>query len=314
LQLGLQIQEQIAEGLDAAAIGEKLATSVESISHSGYHQSAARSFDEWAEIFDNQPPLKKIKTGVSFLDTPTRGGFEVGQLVLLSGDPEAGKTMLAVQMLKNITRTTPAAFFSFEFTMRKFIQTQREIEGPDYRNPHLLCIDTGYDIQDVAREIIIHHKNGVKFFVIDSQMRLENATGKNDTIERYETGKFEVLAKIAHKLEVCIILIIQNSKADTAAGIATPMGSKKGAHEASITIHLKRLKDDEQNGVKQRREIIFGKNKQTGIHFKGEINFCPIEKHFKRPYGEGTVEVTIQDENGNTTKTLDLEMPLIGGN
>ncbi|GAA8170573.1 hypothetical protein HpKG121_22460 [Helicobacter pylori] len=56
-------------------------------------------FWEWEEYFKNKPPIEKIETGINFLDTIMDGGIELGQIVLLSGDPEAGKTLLGVQFL-----------------------------------------------------------------------------------------------------------------------------------------------------------------------------------------------------------------------
>ncbi|GAA9453732.1 hypothetical protein HpUBN11_10140 [Helicobacter pylori] len=50
-----------------------------------------RYYWEWEEFFKSKPKIEKIHTGIDFLDNVSDGGFEVGQLILLSGDPEAGK-------------------------------------------------------------------------------------------------------------------------------------------------------------------------------------------------------------------------------
>ncbi|WP_369094649.1 hypothetical protein [Helicobacter bizzozeronii] len=40
---------------------------------------------------------------MDFLDKTLEGGFELRQLVLIGGDPEAGKTMLGVQILRHMS-------------------------------------------------------------------------------------------------------------------------------------------------------------------------------------------------------------------
>ncbi|MDD2267491.1 DnaB-like helicase N-terminal domain-containing protein [Sulfuricurvum sp.] len=280
-------------------------------------QSRAKSFSQLKREYLLNPPAPIYPTGVSFIDEALNGGFEMGQLILVSGDPEAGKTILTMQILKNITKMNPAVLFAFEFTTDSLVKLQMRVESEAYENVNLQIIDDGYDIVDLEREIKIWAKRGARFFVIDSQMRIENAAN-NGTMEDRESEKFSRLAKLAHKLNIDILLIIQNSKADAAASVISPMGTKKGAHEASIIIHLKRLKDDPENGKKEMREIIFSKNKQTGQHFKGEVNFNPYTLMFTRPYGAGGTEtkytghipVEHQDAGGKTTGQS--SMSLIG--
>ncbi|MDR3347170.1 MAG: hypothetical protein LBN32_01010 [Helicobacteraceae bacterium] len=248
----------------------------------------AKCFDDLAKEEKDRQPLTKYETGVSFLDDPLRGGIEEGQLVLIGGDPEAGKTMLATQIMKNITKAHRVVFFCFEFTVRKFVILQCELQK-NYQNPNLFVIDDAYDISDIEREIRIWSKRGAKMFVIDSQMKIENVMNKG-TVEERETDKFARLAKLAHRLNLIVVLIVQTSKADTAAGLIVPHKSKNAAHEASIFIYLKKIKDKE--GYKEMRLFTLHKNKQTGIHFSKEVIFKPTDKTFVRPYAPTTKVVT----------------------
>ena len=231
----------------------------------------------------------------------------MGQLILISGDPEAGKTMLVMQILKNVSKHKPVCLFAFEFTVDSMIKLQLETEGDNYQNKNLHIVDDGFDIFDIESEIKDKAKRGVKFFVIDSQMRIENSSNSG-TMEERESEKFSKLAKLSHKLKIAILLIIQNSKADSAASVISPMGSKKGAHEASIIMHLKRLKDNEETGEKEMRELIMSKNKQNGVHFKGKIKFNPYTKTFSHQsnkeettYKHNDVVIEHQDKHGNVT-------------
>jgi DNA repair protein RadA/Sms len=279
------------------------------------------SFTQLKDDYNRNPASPVYATGVSFIDESLNGGFEMGQFVLMSGDPEAGKTVLTLQILKNVSEYAPAIMFAFEFTTRSLVKMQLKTEGDKYVNDNLILIDKGYDISDIERKIKKWTRKGAKFFVIDSQMRIENANNTKGTMEERESEKFSRLAKLAHSQDILIILIIQNSKADTSASVISPMGSKKGAHEASIIMHLKRLKDDEkEGGEKEMRELIMSKNKQTGQHYKGKINFNPYALKFTRPYGhsgsveyeghkkKGTVHVEHEDKHGKKTGSSSITL------
>ena len=228
-------------------------------------------------------------------------------------------TMLGMQALKNVTEKDKALLFAFEFTTKAMVKTQIKTEGKDYSNKNLMVIDEGYDIQDILKELRYWRKQGVRYVMIDSQMRIENAFTKGTTMEERESEKFSLLAKFAHRNDMIIILIIQTSKSDAAASVISPMGSKKGAHEASIILHIKRLKDDEANGKKEMRELIMSKNKQNGVHFKGEIAFNPYTLKFTRPYSSSnTVEyqghkpkgnIPVEHKDVNGVKTGSSSMP-----
>ncbi|WQS36029.1 helicase DnaB [Helicobacter pylori] len=224
-----------------------------------------RYFWEWEEFFKNKPPIEKIETGINFLDRITDGGIEVGQMVLLSGDPEAGKTLLGVQCLTQAQQTHKVTYFGFEFSVRKHIETLKDknfkIKGENY-----FIDDQSCELNDLISQIRSLSKEGHKVFLIDSQMKIQ-APIVGRTTEEVETAKFTVLSEVARNLQVLIIFIIQNSKNDS----YTPTGSRKGGHEAHLMIRIERLKkydlpkiNDFAERSKHRRIIIL-KNKQTGL-------------------------------------------------
>ncbi|PAF41379.1 DnaB-like helicase C-terminal domain-containing protein [Helicobacter sp. 11S02596-1] len=241
-----------------------------------------KSFADWANAFENMPAVPKFKTGVDFLDLSLAGGFETSQMVLLSGEPEAGKTSLGLQILEFMAKTHPVCFFCFEFTARQYItrKMQNDSSFIDKAGKNLYIINDGYDISQVSDNIKHLHKQGVKVFLIDSQMRID--VPKSRSMEEEESAKFSTLAKLAHNLEILIILVIQTAKSDP----NNPMGSKKGGHESSITIRIEHTKPDKELTDKEfhpnKRTIIIKKNKQTGKHFKEEVFFDPISLKFKR--------------------------------
>ncbi|MFP5990958.1 RAD55 family ATPase [Helicobacter pylori] len=222
-------------------------------------------FWEWEEYFKNKPSIEKIETGINFLDTVTDGGIEVGQMVLLSGDPEAGKTLLGVQCLTQAQQKHKVTYFGFEFSVRKHIETLKNkkftIKGENY-----FIDDQSCELNDLISQIRSLAKEGHKVFLIDSQMKIQ-APIVGRTTEEVETTKFTALSEVARNLQVLIIFIIQNSKNDS----YTPTGSRKGGHEAHLMIRIERLKRNQLPEIKdlteraKHRRIVILKNKQTGL-------------------------------------------------
>lgn len=248
-------------------------------------------FNEWEEYYASLPPLEKLETGIPFLDKALGGGIELGQLVLISGDPEAGKTLLSVQALLHMSQKHRATYFGFEFGVRKHVETIKS-KGFKFNRFNYFIDDQSNDMTDLVSQIKNLHNEGHKVFLVDSQMKLQAPT-KDRTIEEVETSKFTILGDLAKSLGVVIMLIIQNSKSDS----FTPSGSRKGAHEAHIMVRVTKLTKNEMQGVKSPfervnyRRIAILKNKQTGLQgtafFKNEnYHFIECYNNALEGYGE----------------------------
>lgn len=131
-----------------------------------------RYFWEWEEFFKNKPPIEKIETGVNFLDAITDGGIELGQIVLLSGDPEAGKTLLGVQFLMHAHQQHKVTYFGFEFSVRKHIETLKD-KNFKIKGDHYFIDDQSCELNDLISQIRSLSKEGHKVFLIDSQMKIQ---------------------------------------------------------------------------------------------------------------------------------------------
>ncbi|OOQ15408.1 ATPase domain-containing protein [Helicobacter pylori] len=257
-----------------------------------------RYFWEWEEFFKSKPPIEKIETGINFLDHLTDGGIEVGQMVLLSGDPEAGKTLLGVQCLTNAQQTHKVTYFGFEFSVRKHIETLRE-KNFNIKADNYFIDDQSCELNDLIFQIRSLSKEGHKVFLIDSQMKIQ-APIVGRTTEEVETAKFTALSEIARNLQVLVIFIVQNSKNDS----YTPTGSRKGGHEAHLMIRIERLKRYELPNIKdfyersKHRKIVILKNKQTGLSglcYLKNVDYRFFEVDFSAPIAQEHDEVDMVD-------------------
>lgn len=270
----LKVQSTIAQKmLQSASIGEIVDIDV---LKQNFQNPAPqyKTLTQWQDFFLSKPPLMKFKTHIPFLDTCFDGGIEVGQLVLISGDPEAGKTMLGTQILENIAKSYKVGFFCFEFTIQSYLKAKKNSR---VNLNNIIALNDGYNINEIAMTIKEMAKTGVRVFLIDSQMRITSPAGRN--MEEEESLKFSTLAKICHSLDVLIFLIVQTSKGDR----DNPMGSKKGGHEASIIMRIEHTKAKDENlreFNESERMFIVKKNKQTGKHFKEKVFFNPQTLRF----------------------------------
>lgn len=279
-QYQIQMQEQIALKMQNAS-ANKAVLDLEILSKEmELEANEFKNLSQWQHYYENQPPLPFYSCGISFLDSCVNGGFRVGQLVLISGDPEAGKTRLGVQILENISKKFKVCFFCFEFTIQDYLQSLEKCKK-QLRAENMILINDGFDIHEVIANIKALYKKGVRVFFIDSQMRISSFEGSN--MEEKESFKFSSLAKLAHSLGLLIFLVIQNSKEDR----ENPMGSKKGGHEANIIIRIERIKPDKNDYAQKLNEFdenarlfLVKKNKQTGKHFKEKVHFNTQDLRF----------------------------------
>lgn len=261
----LRLQNAIGQKLLKATSSGQLLDLDTLVTHSV--QEEFRNFNQWQEYLNTKPPLPKFKSHIDFLDSCFDNGFEGGQLILISGDPEAGKTMLGTQIIENIAKSHKVAFFCFEFTIASYIKTRRHTR---LNANNIILIDEGYNINEIAQNIKELYKQGVSVFLIDSQMRIVSPNGRN--MEEEESLKFSTLARLCHSLGIVVFLIVQTSKGDR----DNPMGSKKGGHEASIIMRIEHCKAKDENlreFDEGSRMFIVKKNKQSGKHFKEKVRF-----------------------------------------
>ena len=173
--------------------------------------------------------------------------------------------------MRNLAKNHKCAYFCFEFPANKYVIDDDKILDVLLENGELSAkekeaidnniyiIDEGLNVDDVVANILFLASMGVQFFVIDSQMRLNVEQARNT--EEEESRKFEALTNLCNKYPITIFLIVQTSKNDT----KSPLGSKKGGHEASIMIRIEhnKAKDSHSAFDETSRTVIIQKNKQT---------------------------------------------------
>jgi DNA repair protein RadA/Sms len=219
------------------------------------------------------PNPPKYESGINFLDDALDGGFEMGQLVTITGEQEAGKTMLINQILANVAQGHRCLYFSLEFNKRQLRKNfaQRIKQGgvklEATKNIEVVTTDmTDGLLASVLTRIEAEIRSGVKFIGIDSTLMLyiEELGGEAETTEI-----FRRLQKVTVENDTLIFVITQGSKEDNKEGRISIFGSQKANHFANMMIHLTFDREEDK------RHLIIAKNKQNGRYLKQRIYFNP---------------------------------------
>ncbi len=262
------------------SIANRLTTVIDDINT--HSIDSFRTYREIKQEISQLPPIDKIKTGVPFIDVKLKGGIEEGQLILLMGDPDAGKTILGTQIAKYVSNNHKVILFPLEFRDRAFIEANT-VNEPNFNQDNFYMESNFNDILDIEHKLKAFARIGGKLAVIDSQMSVTNMSNKGTSEER-ETEKFFVLQRVCIRTGMDIIFLCQQGKEDTRSSVVTPKGSKNGAHFAHQIWYIKtpKVTFDErgENKNKLLRDFLLYKNKQNGNQYSKPIALDPVRLEF----------------------------------
>ncbi len=280
-----------------------------------------------ADLVQEEVPVRpKYETGIKFLDD-VFGGFELGQLVTVTGSQETGKTQLINQILLNVAKGHKCLTFSLEFNRAKLQAYMKVKQQYNLSNIHAITQEmvTG-DIDEICK--LIHYnykKNGTKFVTIDSQIMLFDESKEFMTAENEITSFYRKLHRAANTLDIIIFIIATKSLSSNSTksrGIEI-FGSKKASHFADIQLDLS-FQDEDRNSENTSRDLWIAKNKQNGIHTNIELDFnekmlefIKKGKGFKIVYEESnlkkdtrwneTLDITIEDREQTAKEKKQIE-------
>lgn len=264
--------------------------------------SNVESLEKKALRFEKEPPLKQIKTGIQWLDSPKclNGGFACPNFIFLSGEKESGKTYLATTILENMANNgEKVGFFPLEFGAKAYW------EGIKQKYPHkdnqkrINCMKNIYiedgvtDILDIAKKIKKMHKMGVHFIFIDSKLRLTHKNFKGGTLAHMLSEIFAILGTLTMQLEIAIMLVVQMPKENYTNNKLSVKDCVDADHEAKVWINIK---IEEKTGF---REITMGKNKQNYKRLRVRVKFDPINHSFIK-----IKDLLEEEDNGKKKKKI----------
>jgi len=217
---------------------------------------------EYLEVYNNLPHIPRYGTGIDVIDEAFKGGFESGMYIQLAGESGVGKTHLFLEIMTNVAKGNKCVFFNFEMGMRLLgKRLNRLLTLPQQFNNLIIDSDTR-KLDDLIMEIELYAKEGVKFFAIDSKMKIE-ISGTDDEYLKISRLSNE-LAKLSQKRDIIILLINQMNESDIKNKRLAMKGSGDQKYDADIALFY--VKDEKGN-----RTLICNKNRQDEIEFNIEL-------------------------------------------
>ncbi len=213
-----------------------------------------------------RPPAIRYETGIANLDRELNGGFEVGSLILVAGVSTAGKTHTLLDILSNVSTYSKCLFFNFEMGDRRIVNRLNRLLKTKTQRDNFLINNVSRKLDDLVMEIIIAAKEGMKFFAIDSRMKIIVEGNEPEYMKISHVTKR--LSEVAIHNDIIVILINQISEEDIKNKRLSFKGSGDQMYDADMALFITIEKD----GI---RKLRCAKNRQDERLFA--INLPQVE-------------------------------------
>ena len=207
-----------------------------------------------------RPTIARYSTGVNILDEKLNGGIEIGSFVQLAGGSFAGKTHLAIEILSSIASWDKVLFFNFEMGDRRIAQRFEKSLSTEKARKNMMIHNDNRELSHIVDEIISASKSGVKFFAIDSKMKIEVSDEKDDYKKFSKISA--TLSKLTQENEIIIFLINQVSEDDDKTERLAFKGSGDQLYDTDLALFYIMVKDAPNS-----RKLVCRKNRQDETNF-----------------------------------------------
>jgi replicative DNA helicase len=215
---------------------------------------------------DSQPIPPRYETGITMFDYKLKGGFEVGTFIQLSGESGAGKTTFILAILANIARYKNCVLFNYEMGERRISDRLVRLFDCNEQWDNLLIDSHTRHIDRLCDEITLSARDGIKFFMIDSMMKIETDT---DNFIEQQVEISHKLSKLCQDKEIIIILINQQSEDALKNNRLSLKGSNSQKYDSDMVFFLTIDKD--------KRKLICAKNRQDEYLFSLDVSIDDVK-------------------------------------
>ena len=206
-------------------------------------------------LIDDVNSRKKVprySLGIRGLDEALNGGIELGTFIQLAGQSFTGKTHLVLEILSNISGAWGAVLFNFEMGDVRIAKRLDKLLVTDQQLDSLIIDSRTRDVDLLINEIRIYSKKGIKFFAIDSKMKI--TSNEKDDMKRYAEISSK-LSRVCQENDIIVFLINQMNEADLQSKRLAFKGSGDQMYDTDIALFYMLEKDDT-------RVLVCNKNRQ----------------------------------------------------
>jgi len=242
---------------------------------------------------ESRPSIPRYETGVVPLDRVLNGGIEIGSFIQLAGASFAGKTHIVIEILSNIANYKKVMFFNFEMGDRRIANRFSKTLLTDDARKNMMIHNDDRELSHIVDEILSASKKGVKFFAIDSKMKIEVGEEKEDHKKFSKISS--TFSKLTQENEIIIFLINQVSEDDDKTGRMAFKGSGDQLYDTDLALFYYL---DKKNP--KARNLICRKNRQDENNFSLSLR---LDMYGKTVLNGNTynVEETVYEHSDNVS-------------
>ena len=211
------------------------------------------SFDKIEQEVAAMPKVEPRATGIRSLDFELvhekdrkymkPGGFPLGKFVQIAGTRGAGKTSLLLKMISGFTFGEAVSWFDFEIGKVSSVEKLKDFK---FINTNLLYYNGSRELEDILSEIKLLYAEGVRHFVIDSNMKIRVASAYSEVNKSSVIS--DSLSELTSSLNINIYLINQVSQQSDKEGSLHLKNGNDGEYDADIILFVTKVR--QMNGSK----------------------------------------------------------------
>ena len=255
----------------------ELETKMLKVIHTEDEAKISLNAGNFIKLVQGMPNVPLHATGIHGLDESLGGGIETGTFVQLSGESGVGKTKLLLDIVCNVAKGFKSVFFNREMGKRRLAQRlmQKNLNETQLLN---LEIDSETTfLHDIVDQVELHIREGYKFFMYDSKMKIE----VKDVVKQNEKDEeiSRQLSSLCQRRDIIFILINQMNNLDIKEKRLMMKGSGSQKYDSDLVFFY--IKDKEG-----KRTLMCTKNRT------GNEDLFNIDLHL--------------DSHGNTTSGIQV--------
>ncbi len=240
------------------------------------------SFDEIEKEVAAMPKPIPRETGIRSLDyelvneTDRRyqriGGFPLGKFVQIAGTRGVGKTSLLLKMISGFTHGEKVSWFDFEIGK---VSSVEKLKAFNYINTNLLYYNGSRELEDVLSEIKLLYAEGIRHFVIDSNMKIRVQSSYSEVNRNSIIS--DSFSELTSSLNINIYLINQVSQASDKDGSLHLKNGNDGEYDADIILFIMK-----QRMLDERRKVMVDDNQQPLWDDNTRVIKCVKNRPYER--------------------------------
>lgn len=167
----------------------------------------------------SMPNIPRYATGLDVIDkqlandedryNQISGGIETGTFIQFAGESGAGKTTLVLDILANVSSGAKCVLFNFEMGEKRIAKRLSRKLTTEKQKDNFIIDSHTRNLDNLLMEIVLYARDGIKFFAIDSRMKIEVS---GDMADHQKTSTISSkLAKLAQEKDIIVFLINQMS-------------------------------------------------------------------------------------------------------